>query len=130
VGSTANAKLLDTLAPVLGVNALTEAAIDHALKIGGADVERRRRAVIRERARVLDGLRELPVEATDTQANFVWLSADGMSGAELAARLQTEGVIVAPGGPLGADDHIRATIRSEGATDRLLEALRRALDSG
>ena len=36
-------------------------------------------------------------------------------------------MIVAPGGPLGADDHIRATIRNSGATDRLLNALERAL---
>ena len=129
VGSTAGGKLMDTLAPVLGVNALTEAAIDHALRIGGGDVERRRRAVVRERRRLLDAMRELPVDVTDSQANFVWLSAEGMSGAELAGRLQTEGVIVAAGGPLGADDHIRAAIRSEAATDRLLEGLRRALSS-
>jgi hypothetical protein len=37
-------------------------------------------------------------------------------------------VLVAPGGPLGADDHVRASVRNSGATDRLLEALRRAVD--
>jgi hypothetical protein len=36
-------------------------------------------------------------------------------------------VIVAPGGPLGADDHVRATIRDAVATDRPLEALSRVL---
>jgi histidinol-phosphate aminotransferase len=128
VGSTTAARLLDTLAPVLGVNALTEAAIDYALRIGGGEVERRRRAVIRERARVLDALHDLPVDATDSQANFVWLRAHEMSGAELADRLGTEGVIVAPGGPLGADDHIRASVRNQASTDRLLHALRKALN--
>jgi hypothetical protein len=36
-------------------------------------------------------------------------------------------VIVAPGGPLGADDHVRASIRGAGGTDRLIEALTKAL---
>jgi histidinol-phosphate/aromatic aminotransferase/cobyric acid decarboxylase-like protein len=109
------------------VNALTQSAVDQALKIGGAEVERRREAVIRERRRLLDALRELPVDVTDSQANFVWLAADGMSGAELASRLRARGVIVAPGGPLGADDHIRASVRHGPATERLVEALRGAL---
>ena len=39
VGSTA--ELLDAIAPVLGVNALTQSAIDQALRIGGPEVERR-----------------------------------------------------------------------------------------
>jgi histidinol-phosphate aminotransferase len=98
-----------------------------ALKIGGAEVERRRDSVLRERARLLDGLRRLSLDVTDSQANFVWLAAPGMSGAELASRLRELGVIVAPGGPLGADDHVRATIRDELATDRLLAALGRVL---
>ena len=42
VGSRLGRELLDALAPVLGVNALTQAAVDQALKIGGAEVERRR----------------------------------------------------------------------------------------
>ena len=126
VASTAAGRLLDTLAPVLGVNVLTEAAIDHALRIASSDVDRRREAVIRERGRLLEALRELPVDTTDSQANFVWLKVRDMSGAELTEKLRREGVIVAPGGPLGADDHIRASIRHEAATDRLLTALGRA----
>jgi histidinol-phosphate aminotransferase len=127
VGSTAAAELLDRIAPVLGVNSLTQSAIDHALKIGGPEVERRRASVIRERRRLLAAMRELPLDADDSQANFIWLRADGLGGAQLVSRLEREGVIVAPGGPLGADDHIRVTVRNSGATDRLLEALRRAV---
>jgi histidinol-phosphate aminotransferase len=127
VGSSAAAGVLDAMAPVLGVNALTQAAIDQALKIAGPEVERRRDRVIRERRRLLEGLRELRLEVGDSQANFVWLAAGGLPGAALAARLRERGVIVAPGGPLGADDHVRATIRSAGATDRLLAALQQVL---
>ena len=128
VGSGSSTRTLDAIAPVLGVNALTQSAVDQALKIGGPEVERRRASVLKERARLLDALRELPVDVSDSQANFIWLAAEGMSGSELANRLAEQGVIVAPGGPLGADDHIRASIRNSGATDRLLNALGRALE--
>jgi len=121
-----DARLLGALAPVLGVNALTQAAIDQALKIGGPEVERRRRSVARERARLRDGLHALGIDADESQANFIWLRARGLSGNELARRLRRLGVIVAPGGPLGADDHIRATVRDSAATDRLLRALETA----
>jgi histidinol-phosphate aminotransferase len=127
VGSTDSTELLDRIAPVLGVNSLTQSAVDHALKIGGPEVERRRGSVIRERRRLLEELHGLPVEVDASQANFVWLSAEGLTGAELAGRLERNGVIVAAGGPLGADDHVRAAIRNSGATDRLLEALRKSL---
>ena len=55
--------LLAAVAPVLGVNALTQAAVEHALRTGDAEIERRRQAVSRERARLLEALPELPVDA-------------------------------------------------------------------
>ena len=127
VGSSASTKLLDAISPVLGVNALSQSAIEQALKIGGAEVESRRASVIRERAHVMEVLSELPLDVAPSQANFVWIAAEGMSGFELANRLKKEGVLVAPGGPLGADDHVRATIRDGAATERLLAGLKKAL---
>jgi histidinol-phosphate aminotransferase len=123
VGSSASTALLDRIAPVLGVNALTQAAVDQALKIGGDEVQRRREAVIRERAHLVEELSSLPVRVSDSQANFLWISARSMSGNELANRLRERGVIVAPGGPLGEDEHVRATVRDAAATARLLKAL-------
>lgn len=123
VGSSASTALLDRIAPVLGVNALTQSAVDQALKIGGSEVQQRREAVIRERAHLVDALRELPLHVSDSQANFLWLSAESMSGNELTNRLRERGVIVASGGPFGEDAHIRATVRNEAASRRLLEAL-------
>jgi histidinol-phosphate aminotransferase len=120
---SADAGLLAAVAPVLGVNTLTQAAVEHALRTGEAEVERRRRAVSRERRRLLDGLGKLGVEADESQANFIWLRVAGRTGDALAQALRRQGVIVAPGGPLGADDHVRATVRDEQATDRLLRAL-------
>jgi histidinol-phosphate aminotransferase len=127
VGSPAASELLGGLSPVLGVNALTQAAVAQTLRVGGAEVARRRTMVIEQRARLGQALRELPVKTYDSQANFLWLRADGLGGAELAARLEKARVRVAAGGPLGDDDHIRAAIRDGTATDRLLGALRQAL---
>jgi histidinol-phosphate aminotransferase len=127
VGSNASTKLLDAMSPVLGVNALTQSAVAQALKIGGPEVASRRASVIRERAHVMEVLADLPLEVSPSQANFVWIAAEGLSGFELANRLSKEGVLVAPGGPLGADDHVRATIRDGAATERLLAGLKKAL---
>ena len=120
---SSDSRLLAAAAPVLGVNALTQAAVDHALRHGDAEMERRRQAVIRERTVLTEGLRELGVDVTDSQANFLWVRVRDMSGDELANALRKQGVIVAAGGPLGEDHHIRATIRNQAATTRLLRAV-------
>jgi histidinol-phosphate aminotransferase len=120
VGS--DARLLAAVAPVLGVNALTQAALEHALRMGDAEIERRRRAVCRERARLTAGLRALGADVSDSQANFVWLRAPRLSGDALAQALGRQGVKVAPGGPLGADDHVRVGLLNHAATERVLRA--------
>ena len=38
-------------------------------------------------------------------------------------------MIVAPGGPLGADDHIRAAVLDEPATNRLVRAYANAISA-
>jgi histidinol-phosphate aminotransferase len=130
VGSTASGDVLSALAPALGISVLTQAGLAQALKIGDREIERRRTLVIEQRARVLDALHDMPVDAPDSQANFVWLHASGLTGAQLTGALEKAGVIVAPGGPLGADDHVRASIRGAAATDRLLAALSAATARG
>jgi histidinol-phosphate aminotransferase len=115
-------ELLAAVAPVLGVNALTQAALEHALRTGDAEIERRRRAVCRERLRLTEGLRALGADVSDSQANFVWLRAPGLSGDALAQALRRQGVVVAPGGPLGADDHVRVSLLNSETTDRVVRA--------
>ena len=122
VGSDSH--LLAAVAPVLGINALTQAAVEYALRTGDAEIERRRHAVARERTVLTDRLRELGADVTDSQANFLWIRVRDMSGDQLANALRKQGVIVAPGGPLGEDHHIRAAIRDEPASNRLLRAVR------
>jgi histidinol-phosphate aminotransferase len=127
IGSRASGELLSSIGPALGVNVLTQAGICYALQLDDRDIEKRREMVIEQRRRVADELYDLPVDAPESQANFVWLHAAGMTGAELAARLEEKRVLVSPGGPLGADDCVRASIRYAGATGRLLSALREAV---
>src|SRR4051794_26834395 len=129
VGSRASGDVLAGLAPALGVNVLTQAGLAQALRIGDREIERRRGLVIEQRARILHALHDLPVDAPDSEANFVWLRAAGLSGAELAGRLERSGVIVAHGGALGDDEHVRAAIRGGAAAERLLSALASATDA-
>ena len=127
VGSESATRMLDAISPVLGVNALTQSAIEQALKIGGPEVERRRAAVIEQRQRVEAALRVLPVER-DAKPGELPLDQGRRAcrASNSPNRLRKEGVVVAPGGPLGADDHIRATIRDAAAGDRLLAAVEHA----
>jgi len=97
-----------------------------ALRRGDAELGRRRAMVGEARDRIAAGLPELGVEAPDSQANFVWLRAPGMTGADLAARLERMQILVARGGPLGDEDHVRAAIRGPAAAARLLAALAEA----
>jgi histidinol-phosphate aminotransferase len=120
---SSDAHLLAATAPVLGVNALTQAAVEHALRHGDAEMDRRRHAVARERQVLTEELRTLGADVTDSQANFLWVRLRDLSGDELANALRKQGVIVAPGGPLGEDHHIRVAVRNEQATQRLLRAV-------
>ncbi len=114
---SSDSRLLAAAAPVLGVNALSQAAVEHALRNGDGEIERRRKAVTRERQVLTDGLRELGADVTDSQANFLWIRVRDLSGDELANALRKQGVIVAPGGPLGEDHHIRAASPQPGGND-------------
>jgi histidinol-phosphate aminotransferase len=123
VGSTEASRELEAIAPPLGVNGLTQTAIEYVLKLGDGEVDRRRNLVIEQRRRLLSAIPGLPVDARPSQGNFVWLSKPGVRGAMLASQLENEGVIVAPGGPLGADDHVRVSVRGGAAVERLIAAL-------
>ena len=127
VGSRDSAELLGRIAPVLGINALSQAAADYALGIADRDIARRHRMVAEQRARIFDKLRDMPVDAPPSQANFMWLQAHELSGPALTAAFERERIIVAPGGPLGEENHVRVAVRGQRETDRFLAALPRVL---
>jgi histidinol-phosphate aminotransferase len=127
-GALGSAELLQTIGPALGVNSLSEAAARHALARGDEEIERRRAQVLEQRARFAEGIAGMPLEGPASQANFVWLASPGMSGLELAARLERAQVIVAAGQALGDEEHVRVAIRDELTTTRLLNAFERAFE--
>ena len=128
LGGPGSEALLEQLAPELGVNELAQAGALEALRSTAHIVARRAERVRGERARLLMELRKRErIAVRPSQANFVWLEAVGMEGAELTRRLDRTGVHVAGGGPLGDPKHVRIAIHDGAATDRLLRALDGAL---
>jgi histidinol-phosphate aminotransferase len=123
VAAPEESDLLDALAPVLGVNAVTQAAVECALQRGDTYLARRREMVIAQRRRVEDALAELALEAPESHAHFVWMRTSGMTSLQLAAAFERAGVIVFPGSALGDGEHVRISLKSARATDRLLAVL-------
>jgi histidinol-phosphate aminotransferase len=128
LGGPGSDALLEQLAPELGVNELAQAGALEALRSTEHIVSRRVERVRGERSRLLMELRARDrVAAMPSHANFVWLEAAGIDGAELARRLDRSGVRVAGGGALGDPGHIRVAVHDGAATDRFLRALDGAL---
>jgi histidinol-phosphate aminotransferase len=123
VGGPGAEPLLERLEPELGLNELAQAGALEALRHAGGVVAGRAAMVAGERARLTRAIRELGLHVSPSQANVLWLRADGVNGGELARRLARHGVIVAPGGALGDDAHVRAAVQRAEAGDRLLRAL-------
>jgi histidinol-phosphate aminotransferase len=127
IGGPGAEPLLAQLEPELGLNELAQAGALEALRHASAVVAGRAATVAAERARLSKALRELGLHVTPSQANVLWLRAEGIAGGELAHRLERHGVIVAPGGPLGDGAYIRAAVHGAAAGDRLQRALELAL---
>jgi histidinol-phosphate aminotransferase len=123
VGGPGAEPLLEQLEPELGLNELAQAGALEALRHAGGVVAGRAAMVAAERQRLSAAVRALGLQVAPSQANVLWLRANGVNGGELARRLERHGVIVAPGGPLGDDACVRASIQRPAAGDRLLRAL-------
>jgi histidinol-phosphate aminotransferase len=127
IGSPGSADLLDELAPDLGVSEVSQAGAFEALRSCSDIIERRVRTVCHERARLTSELRRRGFDLSDSQANFLWVAHPAIDGGELAARLARAGVLVAAGEALGEPRHVRLSLRSAAASDRLLDAVDKAL---
>jgi len=127
LGGPGSEPLLARIAPALGVGLPVQIGALEALRRCDTQLIQRRAAVAAERERLLDALQELPLDAHPSEANLLWLRSTGLSGSELTVRLQRSGVRVMSGTTVGDEHHVRVTVQSAAATDRLLDALRTAL---
>ena len=127
VGGPESPPLLERLEPELGVNELGQAGVLEALRAAPRVVARRVETVRTERERLVGELRALGCDVPDTQANVLWIEAPGIDGAELAARMQRAGVIVAGGARFGEPARVRAAVQTPMAGERLLSAVRNSL---
>ncbi len=131
VGGVGSEPLLEQLEPELGLDELAQAGALEALRTAGALAGLRGAQVALARGELLERLRERrALSAPPSQANVLWLRADGLPGAELAARMERTGVVVAGGGPLGDPERVRVQVphRPE-LGERLLRSLDLALAS-
>jgi histidinol-phosphate aminotransferase len=127
IGAADAGPMLERLEPELGVGELVQAGALEALRVVPRVLERRLAAVREERTRLITELRMLGLDVADSQANVLWVSREGVDGAQLAAGMGRAGVIVAPGGLFGDPDHVRVAVQSRAAGERLLHAARAAL---
>ena len=128
VGSPGAGALLEQLEPDLGVNDLAQEGALEALRSTEGRVRERAQMVAAQRTAVVAALAGGPYEVEPTQANVLWLKLPGVDGAELAARLERQRVIVSPGGAIGESDRIRASVHLPEHTTRLVHALQIAAE--
>jgi histidinol-phosphate aminotransferase len=127
LGGPGSEDLLAELEPDLGISEVSQAGALEALRSCSELLLRHVRTICEERMRLTAALRESHFDVSESQANFLWAAHPLVEGDELAARLARAGVLVAAGSALGEPRHVRISVRDSAASDRLLDALDKAL---
>jgi histidinol-phosphate aminotransferase len=113
---------VDLVRQPFSVNALAQAAAAEALRHQD-EVARRVERVVIERVHIEEELAERGLSATESQANFAWVSLGDRDEAAVVRGLGERGVIVRAGRDLGAEGHLRVTYGTRAENDRFLAAL-------
>jgi histidinol-phosphate aminotransferase len=113
---------IDRVRQPFSVNALAQTAAAEALKHVD-EVERRVEQTAIERLHVESALEERGLEATDSQANFSWVSLGDRDEGEVMRGLEERGMIVRAGAALGQAGWLRVTYGTRRENDRFLAAL-------
>ena len=123
--------MAEALAPVrnaFDVNAVAQAAALASLADGPAELPARVAMARTERERMAQGLCDLGLDPLPSDANFVFVDVGPGRAAELDRALTAQGVIVRPTAGFGAPGGLRITAGTPEQTDRLLAAMRTALE--
>ena len=113
---------VDAVRQPFSVNALAQAAAAEAIRHGDDVADRVERNIV-GRVTVEEGLRELGLRTSDSQANFSWVDLGDADEAEVVAALAERRILVRAGTPLGGPGHIRVTYGTPEENRRLLDAL-------
>jgi histidinol-phosphate aminotransferase len=105
------------------LNAAAQAAALEALRHQDEVARRVERAAV-ARVHVVEGLRDLGIEAADGHANFCWFDlGESRDEAAIVAGLAEQGVLVRAGAALGKDGALRVSFGTPRENDRFLAAL-------
>ncbi|WP_329334147.1 histidinol-phosphate transaminase [Streptomyces sp. NBC_01352] len=101
-----------------GVSAPAQEAAIASLAAAG-ELHTRVTALVRERRRVVDAVRDQGWSVPDSQANFFWLRANGRPLSRLLTAFDDAEILVRP----FADEGIRVTLADRATNDRVLRVL-------
>ncbi len=104
----------------------TGALVLRAAMAGLGDEDYRRRSrelILRERAFLFGGIKELGLKCFPSQANFILVAEVPGGGQAFAERLLQRGIIVRPMAAFGKPDGFRVSVGRRGENERFLEAL-------
>jgi len=120
--------LLEQLEPELGLNELGLAGALETVRHHGALASQRAAAIAVHRDVLTRALADRRVEVAASQANVLWIAAEGLDGAAFADRLARSSVIVRSGALLGDPARVRVTVPHRADdVDRLVRAIDMAL---
>jgi histidinol-phosphate aminotransferase len=127
IGSATFRAAIDAVRQPFSVNALAQAAGAEAI-LHSDDVLRRVEATVAARLRIEEGLGELGLETSATQANFSWVDLGDAEEGEVVAGLAERDIAVRPGTTLGDPGHIRVSYGTPEENERFLRGLSEILD--
>jgi histidinol-phosphate aminotransferase len=127
IGPSTFRAAIDAVRQPFSVNALAQAAGAEAI-LHSDDVLRRVESTAVERLRVEEGLHELGLATSESQANFSWVDLGAAEEAAVIAGLAERQVAVRPGTPLGDPGHIRVSYGTQAENERFLHNLSEILD--
>ncbi|HEX3360927.1 MAG TPA: aminotransferase class I/II-fold pyridoxal phosphate-dependent enzyme, partial [Solirubrobacterales bacterium] len=122
IGSADFRAAVDAVRQPFSVNALAQAAGAEAI-LHQDDVLVRVEETVAERIRVQEGLREMGLWVSESEANFSWVDLGGRDEAAIIGGLAAADIAVRAGAPLGDPGHIRVSYGTADEDGRFLSAI-------